>query len=133
MPHQDSSVVREIAAYSSHSLAGALGEMDALGATLAEAGTFRQLGDRPLVVLTAMRPMTEGELKTLEISPETGRAFKAEWKAMHDDEASWSTRSEHRVVEDASHYIQYDRPDVVIEAVRLVVDRVRTGSQPLAR
>lgn len=128
MPHQDTTVVREIAAYSSHSLAGALGEMDALGATLAEAGTFRQLGDRPLIVLTAMRPMGEGELKTLAISPETGKKFKDEWKAMHDDEASWSTRSEHIVVDDASHYIQYDRPDVVIDAVRRVVDRVRSGS-----
>ena len=128
MPHQDTTVVREIAAYSPPSLAGALGEMDALGATLAEAGTFRQLGDRPLVVLTALRPMTDAELKTLEITPEAGREFKAEWKAMHDDEATWSTRSEHRVIEDASHYIQYDRPDVVIDAVRRVVERVRTGS-----
>ena len=66
--------------------------------------------------------------QTLKITPETGRKFKAEWKAMHDDEASWSTRSEHIVVDDASHYIQYDRPDVVIDAVRRVVDRVRTGS-----
>lgn len=128
MPHQDSSVVRAIAAYSSHSLDGALGEMDALGATLGEAGTLRSLGDRPLVVLTAMRPMTETERQTLEITAETGGRFKGEWKAMHDDEASWSTRSEHILVTDASHYIQYDRPDVVIDAVRRVVQRVRSGS-----
>jgi hypothetical protein len=32
------------------------------------------------------------------------------------------------VIEDASHYIQYDRPDMVIDAVRRVVERVRTGS-----
>lgn len=128
MPHQDSTVVREISAYSSQSIKGALGEMDALGATLAEAGTFRQLGERPLVVLTAMRPMSDAELTTLEITPETGKRFKEEWRAMHDDEASWSTKSEHVVVDDASHYIQYDRPDVVIDAVRRVVERVRSGS-----
>ncbi|MEP7383214.1 MAG: alpha/beta hydrolase [Gemmatimonadota bacterium] len=128
MPHQDDATVREVAAYSPHSLHGALGEMVALGATLSEAGTFRQLGDRPLVVLTAMKPMTSAELATLEISAETGSEFKAAWKAMQDDEATWSTRSEHHLVDDASHYIQYFRPDVVIQAVRRVVDRVRTGT-----
>lgn len=125
MPNQSPEVVRAIAAYASHSIDGALKELDALGGTLAEAGTMRQLGDRPLVVLTALKPMTEAELATLKITPDLGRAFKAAWRAMHDDEATWSTRSEHRVLEDASHYIQYDRPDVVIQSVRSVVDSVR--------
>ncbi len=44
---------------------------------------------------------------------------------MHDDEASWSSRSQHILVSDASHDIQFFRPDLVIAAVRSVVDSVR--------
>lgn len=125
MPNQAPEAVRMIAAYASHSIDGALKELDALGSTLAEAGTMRQLGDRPLVVLTANKPMGEAELAALKVTPEQGREFKGVWKAMHDDAASWSTRSEHRMLDDATHYIQYDRPDAVIQSVRTVIDSVR--------
>ena len=57
---------------------------------------------------------------------EQGVRFQAEWKTLHDDEATWSSRSRHEVVPDATHYIQLDRPDLVIKAVREVVDAVRT-------
>lgn len=127
MPNQSEASARATSAYSTHSLPGALKEMVALRAIFDEAGTFRQLGDRPLFVLTAMKPMTDAERTTLKLTPEKAKEFKAMWKAMHDEEASWSTRSQHRVLEDASHYIQYDRPDVVIAAVRSVVDSVRAG------
>ena len=43
----------------------------------------------------------------------------------HDDEATWSSHSRHEIVPDATHYIRLDRPDVVINAVREVVDAVR--------
>jgi pimeloyl-ACP methyl ester carboxylesterase len=134
MPNQSEATARAASAYSTHSLPGALKEMVALRAIFDEAGTFRQLGDRPLFVLTAMKPMTDAERAALKLTPEKGKEFKALWKAMHDDEASWSTRSQHRVLDDATHYIQYDRPDVVIEAVRSVVDSVRAGAKtaPLA-
>jgi pimeloyl-ACP methyl ester carboxylesterase len=125
MKNQSEANARAISAYASHSLDGALKEMDALAAIFAEAGTFRQLGDRPLFVLTAMQPMTAGERATLELSEEQGKAFKALWRTMQEEEAAWSSRSQHRLLEDASHYIQYDRPDAVIEAVRAVVDSVR--------
>jgi pimeloyl-ACP methyl ester carboxylesterase len=45
---------------------------------------------------------------------------------MHNEEASWSSAGEHQVLPDATHYIQRDRPDVVIAAVRRVVARLRT-------
>lgn len=125
MPNQSEGAARAVSAYATHSLPGALKEMIALSAVFNEAGTLRQLGDRPLFVLTAMKPMTDAERATLELTPEKGREFKALWKAMHEEEASWSARSQHRVLDDAGHYIQYDRPDVVIAAVRSVVDSVR--------
>ena len=41
----------------------------------------------------------------------------AAWRQMHDDQATWSTRSHHEILDDAGHYIHVDRPDVVIRAV----------------
>jgi pimeloyl-ACP methyl ester carboxylesterase len=54
------------------------------------------------------------------------------WNQLQADLATWSTRSRHEIVPDASHAIQFDRPDVVIKAVREVVSNVRQN-QPKQR
>jgi pimeloyl-ACP methyl ester carboxylesterase len=133
MPHQEMDGVRASAAYASSSIAGALKEAKSLGAILDEAGTLRQLGDRPLVVLTAMMPMSPAERAALKVDDEKAKAFKQAWKTLHDDEASWSSRSQHILVDDASHYIQFFRPDLVIAAVRSVVDSVHAASAIAAK
>jgi len=115
-------------AYMSRSLGSALQEMESLDATFSAAGQLRQLGSRPVVVLTAMKPFPADMLKTVKMTPEQGRQVQAVWKELHDDEASWSHRTRHELVPDATHYIQFDRPDVVITAVREVVGDVRSGS-----
>jgi len=114
-------------AYLSRSLGSALKEMESLGATLSAAGQLRELGSRPVVVLTAMKPFPPDMLKTVKITPEQGLQVQAVWKELHNEEASWSHHSRHELVPDATHYIQFDRPDVVITAVREVVGDVRSG------
>jgi pimeloyl-ACP methyl ester carboxylesterase len=47
-------------AYASRSLGAALEEFESLDATLATAGQLRELGDRPIVVLTATKPYPAG-------------------------------------------------------------------------
>ncbi len=47
---------------------------------------------------------------------------------VHRDEATWSTRARHEIVDDASHYIHVDRPGVVIRAVHEVVAAVRASA-----
>jgi pimeloyl-ACP methyl ester carboxylesterase len=124
-------------AYFSRSLAAALQELNSLGATLSAAGQLRQLGDRPVVVLTATKPYPADTLKTLKMTVDQGRRLQTEWQALHDEEAAWAHHSRHELVPDATHYIQFDRPEVVIAAVREIVDAVRLGSasqsQPVAR
>ncbi len=61
------------------------------------------------------------------MTQEQGRQIQATWRQLHNDEASWSHHSRHEFVPDAPHYIQFDRPDVVIAAVREVVAEVRSG------
>ena len=114
-------------AYFSRSLSSAIEELDSLHATLSSSGQLRQLGDRPIVVLTATKPYPAAMLKALQMSTEQGQQIQAVWKDMHNEEASWSHQSRHQLVPDATHYIQFDRPDVVIAAVKEVVNDVRTG------
>ncbi len=119
-------------AYASGSLGSALEELESLDATLAAAGQLRQLGDRPIVVLTAMKPYPAAMLQAMQLTTDQGQRIQAVWKDMHDDEASWSHHSRHELVPDATHYIQFDRPDVVIAAVQEVVNDVRAGGAAAA-
>jgi pimeloyl-ACP methyl ester carboxylesterase len=119
-------VAKTISAYAPTSLGPLVEELEAFDATMAEAGSFRQLGNRPLVVLTGMAPRDSALLKVTKMSREDDVKYLATWKALHDEEASWSTQSEHILVPDASHQIQDDRPDIVIAAVRKVVGLVRS-------
>jgi pimeloyl-ACP methyl ester carboxylesterase len=88
----------------------------------------RPLGDRPLVVLTALRPLGANELAQMQISERQGAAMRAIWDTLHVEEAAWSTRGRHVRVPDSGHYLQFDRPDLVIGAVREVVGHVRGGA-----
>lgn len=119
----------KMAAYSSHSVSGALSELDGFDQTVALARAAHDFGDRPLVVLTAMAPFEPWQLEALEMTRQDGERFKQEWRTLGADEASWSTRGRQRVVPDATHYIQIDRPDVVIAATRDVVAEVRADAK----
>ncbi|AGU53309.1 alpha/beta hydrolase family protein [Variovorax paradoxus B4] len=124
-PHRTAHEMQAIRAYASKSLRTQLAESDATNASLAEAKAFRDLGDRPLVVLTAMAPFTAAELRGMKITPEQGRQVQAIWKHMHEEMAAWSSRGRHLLVADAGHDIQLDQPQVVVDAVLSVVEAVR--------
>ena len=128
-PKLPPAAIRAAGAYTSTSLGPTLRELKALSGTFNAAGQYRQLGDRPVVVLTAMAPMGDDVLKSAGLTRDQGDRMRAEWKLLHDDEATWSTHSRHELVPDATHYIQLDRPDVVIKAVREVVGSVRSSGQ----
>ena len=128
-PKLPPAAIRAAGAYTSKSLGPTLRELKALSGTFNAAGQYRQLGDRPVVVLTAMAPMGDDVLKSAGLTRDQGDRMRAEWKLLHDDEATWSTHSRHELVPDATHYIQLDRPDVVIKAVREVVGAVRSSGQ----
>jgi pimeloyl-ACP methyl ester carboxylesterase len=94
-------------------------------ASIAAAGNFRKLGDRPLVVLTATRKLSPDELQAAGMSKEQEIQMQTLWSQLQADLATWSTHSRHEIVPDASHAIQFDRPNVVIKAVNEVVIKVR--------
>jgi pimeloyl-ACP methyl ester carboxylesterase len=108
-------------------------EADAIPSTFAAAGRVRRLGARPLVVLTATARTAPAVLAAEGITRAQGDRVQAAWDTLQADEATWSTAGRRERVPNASHYIQFDRPDVVIGAVREVVGRVRARHDPADR
>jgi hypothetical protein len=76
-------------------------------------------------VLTGTRKLSTDELRAAGMSQEQEIQMQTLWEKLQADLATWSTRSRREIVPDASHSIQFDRPDVVIKAVREVVMDVR--------
>lgn len=85
------------------------------------AGAPVELGDTPVYVLTR-GDATAGP----SASDEENRQRWEIWKRLHEDlvEASTSDIRRHIVVEDAGHYIHYDRPAAVVDAAEDLVKRI---------
>jgi pimeloyl-ACP methyl ester carboxylesterase len=113
-------------AFSARSLGGLVAEARSIDSTMAQAARAADLGDRPLVVLTALRPPSAAERGVTGMSEEQAGRLRTIWDTLHAELAAFSSRGRRDRVEDAGHYLQFDRPDAVIRAVREVVDSVRT-------
>jgi pimeloyl-ACP methyl ester carboxylesterase len=125
-PSAPAGIVAPARDYLPSSLHAMRAESDAIAAALATAGRTRSLGDRPLVVLThSVTPAAT--LRAAKLSPADAARLDAVWLELQNDEASWSTKSRHTVVPGATHYIQFDQPQVVVGAVREVVGEVRAA------
>lgn len=83
--------------------------------------TERPWGDLPVIVLT--RDRMEGDPWR---TPQQGRAFFEQWRAGHAALSARAARGRHVVVENSGHFIQNDRPDAVIAAIREVIQAVRS-------
>jgi pimeloyl-ACP methyl ester carboxylesterase len=94
-------------------------EIDVMSEQAARTGP---LGDRPVIVLTA------GNARTMPgLSRETDAAMRRTWLDLHGEMAGLSTNSDHRIVENAGHYVHWDRPEAVVAAIRDVVSATRDG------
>lgn len=86
------------------------------------------LGDRPLIVLTAGKLPDSSQLPA-ELKPEEMQAFEKLWiDDLQIREAHLSTRGKRILVADSSHMIPFLRPDTVISAIREVWDQARSDS-----
>jgi pimeloyl-ACP methyl ester carboxylesterase len=78
-------------------------------------------GDKPLIVLS--RGVEEG---APGVPPAYLPKVEAAWRAGHDRIAAMSSRGVNTIVPGARHYVQIDRPEAVVDAVRLVVEAARS-------
>jgi pimeloyl-ACP methyl ester carboxylesterase len=108
--------------YFATSLGAMAAERDARAMTSQEAGAYRKLGARPVIVLT------HGIATPDEPAGQTA-AFERTWLQMQKEMATWSSRGVQRTITSSGHYIANDDPAAVIGAVREVVDAVRAGAQ----
>jgi len=81
--------------------------------TLAQAGQVESLGNIPLIVLAAARSSQNLQYQDLQ----------EEWLELQQELTLLSENSEFRALQEAGHYIQFDQPEEVIEAVRDVVQQ----------
>jgi pimeloyl-ACP methyl ester carboxylesterase len=84
---------------------------------------LKPLPDIPIAVLTSMKANPAAQYVN-----DTPQGHD-EWRAMHEE---WFLRSRnglHIVTTRSGHHIQDDEPQLVIEAIRFVLDHVRTSGQ----
>ena len=88
------------------------------------APTLGSLGDLPLVVLTAEDKFGPNE----GAAPTETPSLRQAWLEAGAMIAASSTQGEQRLVSGASHVIQFEQPQAVIDAVRDVVEKTRSGA-----
>jgi len=103
-----------------HSLREAVAELKAISTSAAQTAATGSLGDIPLVVLSH-DPNTPQTALPEDLVKPTNDA----WEKMQEELAHLSTRGTQVIAKNSGHYIPLDRPDLVIEAVRQVLDQAR--------
>jgi len=132
LPELPDRVAAEVAAYQAPSLSAALDEVVAMPATLQQTRTFRDLGDRPLVVLSHGKrwsDYSEIQQASAGMSQDQFERREGAWAKMQAEQAAWSRDSAHLTLSDSSHVVQLERPDAVITAINEVVAKVRRRHQ----
>jgi len=86
--------------------------------------TRKHYGNMPIIVLTHS-PYPKAKDETQEIRNQRTLS----WESLHLEVAAMSTRGVNEIVPNSGHYIQYDHPQVVIDAVNQVVAIAREERQ----
>ena len=111
----------------------AFSEIKSFSESAEEVRRSGNLGDRPLVVLTAGKDQETKDLPK-GVSVEDMREFRKTW--MNDlqvRQARLSTRGKQVVVPDSTHMIPMERPDTVVNAIHEVCDAVNGGPASKAK
>lgn len=95
-------------------------ELKAFPESAAETAATGPFGDLPLAVLSH-----DPDKPSSELPPDLAKPTNEAWEKMQEELAHLSTRGTQTIAKNSAHYIQLDRPDVVIEAVHNVVQQAR--------
>ena len=68
------------------------------------------------------------EKPSADLPPDLAKPTNDAWEKMQEELAHLSTRWTQAVVKGSAHYIQIDRPEVVIDAVYNMVDQSRSAA-----
>ncbi|HEU5299665.1 MAG TPA: alpha/beta hydrolase [bacterium] len=87
------------------------------------AAGIRSLGNIPLVVLAHGR--ADAPPAQVEIAPALVEEAEREWQEMQAELARLSPQGRLVIAEQSGHYVQLEQPELVIEAIRRVVEEAR--------
>jgi pimeloyl-ACP methyl ester carboxylesterase len=109
-----------------HSVRTGVAAMKTFDESAAQAAATGPFGDLPIAALSHDPENSGwgGDLTAAQI-----KSLEDAWVQMQEELAHLSTRGARTVAKNSSHYIQLDRPDVVIDAIRSVVDQARQTPQ----
>jgi pimeloyl-ACP methyl ester carboxylesterase len=116
----DENPVQRAAECNWHTARESAAEMKAIHDSAAMAALTGTLGDMPLAVLSH-----DPEKSSADLPADLAKPTNDAWEKMQEELARLSTRGTQTIAKNSSHYIQLDRPDVVIEGVQRVVDQAR--------
>jgi pimeloyl-ACP methyl ester carboxylesterase len=107
-----------------HSQREALAELKSFNESANQASTTGSLGAIPLAVLSSDPNRPEPDLPEDLVAP-----MNNTWQQMQEELAQLSTKSTHVIARNSGHYIQLDRPDIVVNAVDQMVSQIRKSPQ----
>lgn len=116
----DNDVKARAAECNFHSAREAVAEMKTFPVSVAQTAATGSLGNMPLAVISHDPDKPQPDLPEDLVKP-----INSAWQQMQEELSHLSTAGTHVIARNSGHYIQIDRPEVVIEAVRTVVDQAR--------
>ena len=103
-----------------HTAAESVAELKSFPESAAQTAASGSLGDLPLAVLSH-----DPDKPSADLPADVAQPLNDSWAKMQKELSQLSTRGTQVTAKNSSHYIQMDRPDVVIDAVRGMLDQVR--------
>jgi pimeloyl-ACP methyl ester carboxylesterase len=95
-------------------------EFRSFSESAAQAAGTGSLGSIPLEVLSH-----DPERPQPGLPADLGKSIDDAWGEMQQELAQLSSKGMRKIAKNSGHYIQLDRPDVVVDAVRNVVEQIR--------
>jgi pimeloyl-ACP methyl ester carboxylesterase len=123
----DNDAVTRAADCNWHSAREQLAEMSAFPDSASETAQTGSLSELPLAVLSH-----DPDKPSSDLPPDLAKPTNDAWEKMQEELAHLSTRGTQTVAKNSAHYIQIDRPDIVIDAVRNVVEQARQAQSQSA-
>jgi len=103
-------------------------DLDASAAEMRRAAAAKPLRPLPLIVLSRGRPMEIPDDLLAHLPPDYVAAQEKVWRELQDALAALAPGAQHVIATKSGHDIQVTEPDLVITAVRQVVDAARQGA-----
>lgn len=118
----DDDPVQRAAECNFHSARESVAELKSFPESAAQTAGTGPFGDIPLAVLSHDPDKPSADLPS-DLTKPTNEA----WEKMQEELPHLSTRGAQTIAKNSGHYIQFDRPEIVIDAVKSVVDQARAA------